>query len=278
MRVRLTAEDIRDIVSEEITNSIDVYRASRKSSELNYQPPIGEPTEEEVDDFIHSNQLLDLDTIIFLTDPGLLGYVAKMDSVRAEWLEEFRNSISDWAETNTWLGADRISVSDLITPEVSNTQLWCPQDQTLEPGWLHKAPAALLLAADLLKKDRPISDLHWRDFEKLIATLLEESGWTVELTRGSKDGGIDVIATKKDQSIGRIKSLWQAKKYSSSNKVRLSHVRELSAIREDQNATKALIVTTSHLTKGALDWVRRDEYRLGYKQKEDVERWIRELT
>ena len=131
-----------------------------------------------------------------------------------------------------------------------------------------------VLAADLLKHGRLLSELHWREFEKLIATLLEQFGWDVELTRGSKDGGIDVIAIKNDPTLGKIKSLWQAKKYHLGNKVELRDVRDLSAIRDSQKATKGVIVTTSHLTRGAIDWIRTDEFRLEYQEREDLERWV----
>jgi restriction system protein len=84
-----------------------------------------------------------------------------------------------------------------------------------------------------------------------------------------------VIATKTDKDVGEIRSVWQAKKYGITNKVALSEVRELSAVREDQRATKAVIVTTSHLTRGAVEWVQRDLYRLSYKEREQMERWVK---
>ena len=131
-----------------------------------------------------------------------------------------------------------------------------------------------MLAAEFLRNGRLLSELKWREFEQMIATLLEQSGWSIELTRGSKDGGIDVVALKEDPILGKIKSLWQAKKYHPKNKVQLRDVRDLSAVRDDQKATKAIIVTTSHLTGGALAWIRHDEFRLDYKDKDDVEKWV----
>lgn len=273
MRLRLTAADLRDIVCDGITHSIDMHRASREF-DTDYRTPVGPPTDQEITDFISTNQLLDVETIDFLTNPGFLGFEARYDSIRAEWLEEFRENVSDWSKNNTWLGADMLSVVALVKPEPTQSQIWLPASYSEQPSWIEKSPTALAIAADLLKSGRLLSELHWREFEKLIATLLEQSGWIVELTRGSKDGGIDVIATKDDSRIGLIRSLWQAKKYHIEHKVQLSDVRELSAVRDDQKATKAIIVTTSHLTQGALDWIRRDEFRLGYKEKDEIERWV----
>ncbi len=273
MRLRLTAADLRDIIRDEISFSIDGHRASREF-DTDYTAPVGPPTDQEVTNFIRTNPLLDFETIDFLTSHDFLGFEARYDSVRAEWIEEFRENVKGWAENESWLASDMLDVAVLIKPEPAQSEIWIPASHPVQPSWIEQSPTALVIAADLLKSGRLLSELHWRDFEKLIATLLEQSGWIVELTRGSKDGGVDVIATKNDSKIGTIRSLWQAKKYHTKNKVQLSDARELSAVRDEQKATKAVIVTTSHLTQGALDWIRRDEFRLGYKEKDDVERWV----
>ena len=95
------------------------------------------------------------------------------------------------------------------------------------------------------------------------------------MTRPSKDGGIDLYASRVDASVGSVKTLWQAKKYGEQKKVRLSDVRELSGVLHKSGLTKGILVTTSHLTRGALEWVRQDIYRLDYKDKEQVEHWIK---
>ncbi len=277
MRIRLTAAELREIVPEQITISIDSHRASRSVIEADYRTPSGPPTEQEVTDFINSNQLLDNETIEFLTNPGFLDFEVRINSYRAEWFVEFRSNVIDWTETETWLGADMIEVQELIKPEPAMTKIWYPTSSKTQPNWIEKSPTALMITADLLKSDRLLSELNWREFKKFIVTLLEKAGWLVELTKDTKDGGVDVIATTKDPNVGLIKSLWQAKKYHPKNKVQLRQVRELSAIRGDQKATKAIIVTTSYLTRGAIDWIRRDEFRLDYKDKNDMEKWVLDL-
>jgi len=274
MRVRLTATDLREIVKTEIASSIDLHRASRFETDSDYIAPDGEPIEQEITDFIRTNQLLDFKTIDFSSSPSILGFETRFDSVRAEWLEEFKDNVHDWAETNTWQGADLLDIEVLIKPEPTKSTIWHPTSEIIQPSWIEKSPSTLILAADLLRSGRLLSELSWRNFEKLIATLLEQSGWCIELTRGSKDGGIDVIATMEDSEVGLIKALWQAKKHSLKNKVRIHEVRELSAIRDNQKATKGMLVTTSHLTRGALEWIQQDEYRLGFKDKSDVEKWV----
>jgi restriction system protein len=117
--------------------------------------------------------------------------------------------------------------------------------------------------------------MSWRDFEKLIATLLENDGYVVELMQGSKDGGVDVVAVKDLGANGYFKALWQAKKQSLSNKVGISVVRELADTRQEFGASKGIIVTSSYLTRGALQRIDRDKYILGKVDREDLDAWIK---
>lgn len=119
-----------------------------------------------------------------------------------------------------------------------------------------------------------IDDMTWREFEKLIATLLEKDGYVVDLMQGSKDGGVDVIAVKDMGAAGYFKTLWQAKKKAQKNKVGISIVRELADTRQEFGASKGIIVTSSYLTRGALQRVDRDKYILGKVDRNDLEHWI----
>ena len=119
-----------------------------------------------------------------------------------------------------------------------------------------------------------LDEISWRDFERLIASLLETDGYNVELMRGSKDGGVDVIAVKDLGPSGYFKTLWQAKKWALSNKVGLSVVRELADTRQELGASKGVIVTSSYLTRGALERIKRDKYLLGKVDRQDLDAWI----
>jgi restriction system protein len=116
----------------------------------------------------------------------------------------------------------------------------------------------------MLEDGRLLSDLNWEQFEALIAELLERDGWSVSGMKRTKDGGIDVWGTIILHDLGEVQSIWQAKKYGPGRKVELHQVRELSGVLDRSRASKALIVTTSSLTRGAIDWIREDRFRLGY--------------
>ena len=92
--------------------------------------------------------------------------------------------------------------------------------------------------------------------------------------QGTKDGGIDVVATRADPVIGQLKAIWQAKRYREGRKVQVSQARELSGVVQREGVTKGILVTTSSFTRGAIKWVRQDEFRLNAKDSEDVKRWI----
>lgn len=135
------------------------------------------------------------------------------------------------------------------------------------------SPSVALLQR-LRNRGATIDDLSWREFETVIATLLEEDGYTVELTRGTKDGGVDVIAIKDLGPNGYFKALWQAKKQSVKNKVGISVIRELADTRQEFGASKGIIVTSSLLTRGALERIDRDKYLLGKVDRNELQTWI----
>jgi len=275
--IQVSAGELRVIIRNILAETIQLRRASETAiyGIAGSEPSVGEPTDEEIDDFLFCNPLLDSETVNQLTDEGLLGFFGTTARTNKQWLDEFRDNVTSWAHNNSWLSGDAPLLHlDQIYGEAAETELWTPKGQR-PPGWVETSSSYLLVAADLLKQGRLISDMHWRDYEKLIGELLESEGWRVEVTRGSKDGGIDVIAEKSDSLLGEIRTLWQAKKYGVTNKVKLSEVRELSAIRDNDKATKAVIVTTSHLTRDAIEWVKRDKFRLDYRDKERIESWIR---
>lgn len=263
------------MVEQAISGSIELHRASRASNEGEaYERPEGRPTDEEIDDFIMSNPLLDEETQEQLVVPGFLGHSYKTARASEGWLRKFRRNVADWAKSDRWLGADLLWAAKPWTPRPADSELWRPSESR-QPGWLATAPAALLLAADLLRAGKLLAEMPWRKFEEVIGALLESEGWSVEVTRPSRDGGVDVVAIKDDRILGRVKAVWQAKRYGPKRIVRLSEVRELSAVVDAQRATKGVIVTTSRLTREAIDWIRRDTYRLDCKDAQRVESWIR---
>jgi restriction system protein len=272
--IKLNAEQLRQMISIELAQTIESRRGSLSEVESDYQKPLGEPTDEEVDDFLFHNILLDDEIVEQLTDPGLLGFSSKKAEATNEWLDEFIQNVKAWANNNSWLGGD--SAIRQLMPHLSADErhFWEPGKSLVIPPWIQTFPPYILKALDLLRKGNYLSELSFRDFEFLVGELLASEGWDVEVTQPTRDGGIDIVASREDEILGKIKSVWQAKKQRLSNKVGLSTVRELSGIRDELKATKAMVVTTSSLTKDAISWIQRDIYRLGYLDSEDMHKWL----
>lgn len=272
----VTAQSLRDLVGELISPSIELHRGSREYSDESYVKPSGEPMDEEVDDFLFSNPILDGETVSHLTDPGLLGFHLSTAHATEEWLQEFRENVTSWASTKEWKAADLVPYHILAQfdgPEPER-RIWMPSTG-LDLVLFSHAPNHLVMAERLLREGRLLSEMGWREFERLIGELLESQGWTVTVMRGTKDGGIDVLSEKNDQDLGDVRAIWQAKKYGPDRKVTLNHLRELSAVVERDRATKGILITTSSFTGGAIEWVRSDRYRLDAKDGRFVEQWVR---
>lgn len=133
---------------------------------------------------------------------------------------------------------------------------------------------SLTILSKLQKRIQTLDQLDWREFEILISELLASDGYEIELMRGTKDGGMDVVATKDLGETGMFKALWQAKKNNITRKVGLSTIRELADVRNEEKANKGIIVTTSFLTRDALKRVARDRYWLGKVDNNDLKVWI----
>lgn len=87
-------------------------------------------------------------------------------------------------------------------------------------------------------------NLHWREYEIILARLFQAQGFDVELGKGRGDEGVDIRLIKRDP-IGDLVTLVQAKKYSKSNTIDQSKVAALYGVQKSENASSSIFVTTS---------------------------------
>jgi restriction system protein len=99
--------------------------------------------------------------------------------------------------------------------------------------------------------------MAWEDFEVLIRDLFQKEfsgeGATVEVTRASRDAGVDAIAFDEDPIRGG-KFVVQAKRYN--NLVPLSAVRDLYGTVVNEGAVKGILVTTSYYGPDAANFAK----------------------
>ena len=118
--------------------------------------------------------------------------------------------------TEALLGSD-LSVSGLIGPDGRPLSTDTPTGIVV----VNAVTTANDRLREILERDpRLLWTISPRRFEELVADILTNLGWSVTLTPPTKDGGIDMMAAKKD-ALGDFLCLVECKRYVPPNKVAL---------------------------------------------------------
>jgi restriction system protein len=120
-----------------------------------------------------------------------------------------------------------------------------------------------------------IFQLPSRKFEELVAELLDDMGFEVELTKATRDGGKDILAYM-NTGIGKFLCLVEAKKYRQDRTVGVELVRTLYGTLCDYQANSAMLVTTSSFSLGARAFQKKHEYQLSLQDYGNVVQWIQD--
>lgn len=102
-------------------------------------------------------------------------------------------------------------------------------------------------------------DLNPRDFELLIGRLFELLGFRTEVTRQSRDGGIDCIAVDYRPMLGG-KIVIQVKRFS--GVVGVTTIRELYGVMQHLRANKGIVITTGGYSKSATSFAQNKPMEL----------------
>jgi len=158
-----------------------------------------------------------------------------------------------WAEAREW-----VATTAHISTYPANVVLLDPIDRQALASIA--ATPALLHAVD------------WRTFEKVLAAVLGEMEYEIELRRGTKDGGIDIVAIKRQGPFGPHRYLVQAKRWK--HRVGVAPVRELLYLKHEIGATKAILATTSRFTSGASAIAREHWWELELRDFAGLSEWL----
>ena len=123
------------------------------------------------------------------------------------------------------------------------------------------------------KHPEKLYDLSPRKFEELIASILKDLGFDVELTKATRDGGSDIIASIRN-AITTFLILVECKKYSPENKVDVGIIREVAGVHSLKQPSKSIIVTTSFFTKDARKEASLHKEKLDLKDYYDLKEWL----
>lgn len=116
-----------------------------------------------------------------------------------------------------------------------------------------------------------------RQFEELIASIFSAHGFSVELTKKTRDGGRDIIAIRSDLGI-RSKYIIECKRYAIDNPVRVELVRSLYGVQAQEGANKSVLATTSYFTPDAKKFAQKThttEWAMDLKAYDDILKWLR---
>ena len=128
----------------------------------------------------------------------------------------------------------------------------------------------------LKKQPKDVFRLTPRQFEEVVADLLQDMDYDVTLTKQTNDGGADILAVKKTE-VGDVLCLVDAKKYKESHKIGVGMVRTLLGTLEDYRATSAMLATTSTYSPKAKAMQEKHQFRLSLKVYTDVVGWIQKF-
>lgn len=116
-------------------------------------------------------------------------------------------------------------------------------------------------------------ELSPRKFEELVASILKDMGFDVELTQATRDGGRDIIAHVRNAVCSYLTHI-ECKRYAADNKVGVGIIREVLGVHHIRKATKSIIVTTSFFSRDAIKEAETMENQLDLKDFTDIKNWL----
>ena len=131
----------------------------------------------------------------------------------------------------------------------------------------------------LIKNDSSyIYKITTREFEQIVAEIFRAAGYSVHLTKRTRDGGKDIIAIQKNDLGLETSYFIECKRHSLENKVDVGIVREVYGVHSSKDGpNKSIIATTSTFTPDALNFANqqaRSRWDLQLKDINDVLAWI----
>jgi len=109
-------------------------------------------------------------------------------------------------------------------------------------------------------------------FEEFIAQLFSSFGYSVELTKKTRDGGKDIIAIRKKE-IDQ-KYIIECKCPQKSNIVGVRPVRELYGVKQSEGATKAILATTAYFSRDARLFFENNKWEIEGRDYDGILRWL----
>ncbi len=146
-------------------------------------------------------------------------------------------------------------------------------DYEFDFDYYDEAYAEYARAEHLLEYNREkIRGMTPREFEFFVAEIFERLGFTVKITKETRDGGKDIIATKSEPIPFTL--IVECKHWGENHKVDVSVVRSVYGVQMAMQANQSVIVTSSKFTRDAREFVQQRENMMALWDIDDLLRLI----
>lgn len=212
------------------------------------------------DTFITARGLRDLDEQLFLGTVAM-GHgpqarsdcLLMLDTCRAE------RHLDPWDQIERAFGNDLIELADLF--DRSDTAR--PSGAFIDQRFIDYLYANL----------DDVAQIHWRQFERLVAEYLRRQGYFVELGPGRNDDGVDIRMWPTEPQPGQPPLvIVQCKRQRA--KIQKVLVKALWADVQATSAGRGLVATTSMLSPGAASTIAARGYGIDVADRHAIRQWL----
>lgn len=218
-------------------------------------------TQKKWNSFFEFNQIKDFQPVDFLNTDIYLKAFGAIESINKQ--NAINESISSGLKYS-YAKYDFLNFAEDIAEE---------EAEEIEIVIVKETKSIKRIITDIYRDNSNLLKIEPRQFEEMIAELLDSKGYKVELTKQTRDNGYDIIALAMFENELPLKFLVECKRYKE-NKVGVDIIRSFKEVIQTEKANKGIIVTTSYFTKDANKKRLESPYLLEYKDKDDVLNWV----
>lgn len=179
---------------------------------------------------------------------------------------EIKSSIETQHEANRLLYSKMV---DIEATGVLNEDFYTDNKVNLDLPKIEVMTIDDHIKAYFKKHPEKLYELSPRKFEELVASIIKDMGFDVELTQATRDGGRDIIAYIRNGITSFLTHI-ECKRYAPENKVNVDIIRSVTGVHHIRNANKSVIVTTGFFTKDAREEAKLVEHMLDLKDYNDL--------
>lgn len=109
------------------------------------------------------------------------------DELQSEFIHSMCSFNDLYSKAELLINNPLLDPTTFISPSI-----WTPAQHDYEKNLLQNSMQAIL--HEIQTEGKSLQELHWRQFEELVAELLRQQGMTIHMVKESPQGGRDIIA------------------------------------------------------------------------------------